>query len=80
MAILPKVFKYWALKTELLKITKGCYCGQTYFPQASLLKTLQLFWLNSLKSSEGINPAKWLTFSYVLISRQQGLTMERIRE
>lgn len=62
------------------KITERCYCGQTYFPQASFLKTLQLFWLNSLKSSEGINQAKQLTFSYVLISREQGLTMERVKE
>lgn len=31
-------------------------------------------------TTEGINQAKWLTFGYVLISREQGLTMERIRE
>jgi len=42
----------------------------------------ELFKITHLRvvTAEGINQAKWLTFSYVLISREQGLTMERIRE
>ena len=52
------------------------------FPENIAAVLAELFKIIHLRAviAEGINQAKWLTFSYVLISREQGLTMERIRE